>query len=113
MDRLAYRKMYRLRPYGKGGYEITVPGIILDRAARSRGLTIEEFVRTHKVVHLFNNFTSFDAAYRFEPDRDANQEVLEISEEELRELAPQEKPVQSETITDRIARLRKSIERQV
>lgn len=88
MSKTAYRKVYRLRPYGRGGYEVTVPGIILDRAARARGLTVEQFVKTHKIVHLFNNFTGFDAAYRFEPAEDTDQEVLVVSDEELEELTP-------------------------
>lgn len=90
MGKVAYRKVYRIRPFGIGGYEITVPGIILDRAARSKNQTVGEFIKTHKVVHLFNDFTGFDAAYRFEPIKEADQEVLEISEEELEELAPPE-----------------------
>lgn len=87
MNKVAYRKGYRVRLFGKGGYEITVPKIIIERAAMSKDLTIEEFIKTHKVVHLFNNFTSFDAAYRFEPAMESGQEILEISEEELEELS--------------------------
>ncbi len=98
MDRLAYRKIYRLRPYGRGGYEVTVPGLILERAARSRGLTLEEFVRTHRVVHLFNDFKGFDAAYRFEKAEEPGQEILEVSDEELAELGP------PETVLDRLRR---------
>lgn len=85
MGKVAYRKVYRVRPFGVGGYEITVPRIILQRAAESEGQTIEEFIRTHKVVHLFNDFTGFAAAYRFESDTEG-QELLELSEKEMKEL---------------------------
>ena len=77
MSRSVYRKECKMRSVGMGGIEVTIPKIIVDKAARSEGQTIDEFVKTHKVVHLFNSFTEFDAAYRFE----RIQETEEINEE--------------------------------
>ncbi len=68
MNHMAYRKECKLRPVGMGGFEITIPKLIVDRAARQEGMTTEEFAKSHKVVHLFNDFTDFNAAYRFEKD---------------------------------------------
>lgn len=103
MEKVAYRKVYRLRPFGRGGYEVTVPGLILDRAARSKGMTIEQFVKTHRMVHLFNDFKGFDGAYRFEP----TSEVLELSDEELRELGVEP---HEETMAEKLARMRREIQ---
>jgi hypothetical protein len=66
MGKEPYRKEGRIRLFGVGGVEITVPRVIAERACRSEGQTIEEFAKTHRVVHLFNDFTDFTAAYRFE-----------------------------------------------
>ena len=112
MNRIAYRKVYKVRPFGVGGYEITIPRIVLERAAGSKGLTLEEFVKTHQVVHLFNSFASFDAAYRFEPIKETDQEVLEINEEELEELAPTPKntqPCSEPCKTDAFNQLRRKL----
>jgi len=76
MGKLAYRKEFKMRMVGMGGVEVTIPKVIVDRAARLENQTIEEFVKTHKVVHLYNDFTDFNAAYRFE----RIQETEEISE---------------------------------
>lgn len=104
MDKKAYRKVYRLRAFGRGGYEVTIPGLILDRAARSRGLTIEQFVRNYRVVHLFNDFPNFDAAYRFEAA--PAEETLEFTDEELREMGVEP---HEETTAEKLARMRKEI----
>jgi len=64
---VVYRKEYRMRPVGIGGVEVTIPKLVIERAARRAGQTSEEFIKTHKVVHLFNDFSDFDAAYRFIP----------------------------------------------
>ena len=83
----AYRKEIRMRFAGEGAVVITLPKPIVERAARSRGLTIGEFIKKYRAVCLYNNFTQFDTAFRFEPIKD--EEILKISEEELGELAPQ------------------------
>lgn len=62
-----YRKAYRLRAVGPGGYETMVPLVVVEKEARKRGLTPDEFAKRFQVVHLFNDFVDFAAAYRFEP----------------------------------------------
>ena len=62
---VVYRKEYRMRRVGKEGVETTIPKLVIERAARKVGLPTEDFISQFKVVHLFNNFTDFDAAYRF------------------------------------------------
>jgi len=77
MSETAYRKAYRVRLFGRGGYETTIPKIILDRAARSKGMNLNEFAKTHQVVFLFNDFEGFHAALRFEPTAEAQLDRLE------------------------------------
>ena len=105
MDKTAYRKVYRIRSFGRGGYEVTVPGIILDRAARARGMTIEEFAKSHRIVHLFNDFEGFDAAYRFEKAEVSDTEILEFTADEMQELGI--KTSEHESPAEAIARVRK------
>lgn len=73
MSKEPYRKEGRIRLFGMGGVEITIPKVIIDRAARSAGQTVEAFAKTHRVVHLFNDFTGYDAAYKFEEVKDEPQ----------------------------------------
>ena len=67
MGEVAYRKSYQIRTVGTGGYEVSVPRIVVERAAQKAGLSIPDFVAKFRLVHLFNDFTGIDAAYRFEP----------------------------------------------
>ena len=62
-----YQKEYKIRMVGDGGIEVTIPKVVVERAARKAGMSLLEFIQTHKIVHLFNDFTDFDAAYRFAP----------------------------------------------
>ena len=62
-----YQKEYRIRPVGDGGIEISVPKLIVERAARRAGVSIDDFIKSHNVIHLFNDFKEFDAAYKFVP----------------------------------------------
>jgi len=65
--KIVYRKEYKIRAVGTGSFKTRVPKILIDRAARKRGLTIEEFIRNYKFVHLYDDFDNLDGAYRFEP----------------------------------------------
>ncbi len=65
--KVAYKKDYRMRQVGVGGVSVLIPRIVIDRAAERENQTVAAFIRTHKVTHLFNDFTDFDAAYRFTP----------------------------------------------
>lgn len=84
MKKVTYRKECTIRLVGIGGVEVTIPKLVVDRAARAEGQTLEEFVKTHRLVHLFNDFTDFDAAYRFERIKDT--EVINIGGDEEKEL---------------------------
>lgn len=50
-----------------GGFAATIPKLVIERAAKKAGLSPKDFIKKYKVIHLFNNFRDFDAAYRFEP----------------------------------------------
>ena len=63
----AHRKRYRMRMVGTGGVESTIPKVVVERAAKENKQTVEDFVMTHDIIHLFGNFDSFTAAYRFVP----------------------------------------------
>ncbi len=62
-----YHKRYKIRKVGTGGIEISVPKIVVERAARKEGMSLEKFMESFDVLHLFNDFDGFDAAYRFVP----------------------------------------------
>ena len=74
--KIAHRKRYRMRMVGTGGVESTIPKVVVERAARENKQTVEDFVMTHDVIHLFGDFTDFTAAYRFVPREDV--EDIEI-----------------------------------
>lgn len=66
MKKILYEKGYKMRVVG-GGFAGTIPKLVIERAARKAGLSPEEFIKEYRVIHLFNDFPDFDAAYRFEP----------------------------------------------
>jgi len=80
MAKVVYRKAYRMRKVGQGGVEATIPKEVVEKAARERELTVDEFIKNYRVVHLFDDFKTFDGAYRFEPAPRAE----ELEEVELR-----------------------------
>ena len=77
-NKIVYRKEVKMRVVGMGGIEVTIPKIIIERAANKAGQTPKEFAKSHKVVHLFNDFRDFDAAYRFVPVQET--EKIEVPE---------------------------------
>lgn len=81
-----FEKRYKIRRVGDGGAEISVPKIVIERAAKRVGETFDQFIETHDVVHLFNGFEGVDAAYRFERKEVKNEVVtLSISSSESNE----------------------------
>ena len=74
-----YRKKYKIRKVGSGGYEFCVPKIIIERAADREGLSPDEFLDKFEVVHLFNDFDNVAGMYRFDP-REDNSEQIEVPE---------------------------------
>ena len=63
---IGYRKTYRLRTAvpGKKSVEVTFPYEVVEREARARGLTIDEFLRRFHAIAEFDNFDG--VIYRFE-----------------------------------------------
>jgi hypothetical protein len=53
-----FRKRYAIRiPYkGAKGGQVSIPWMILQREASSRGLTVEEFAEQYEAECQFNNF---------------------------------------------------------
>ena len=63
---IGYRKIYRLRTAvpGRKSIEVTFPYEVVEKEARSRGLTISEFLDRFQAVCEYNNFEG--VLYRFE-----------------------------------------------
>ena len=78
MSEVAYRKSYNIRLVGTGGFEVSIPRVVIERAARKRGISIEVFVEKFRLVHLFNDFSGIDGAYRFEPVPPEDTEIIEV-----------------------------------
>ena len=68
-DKDTYRKVYRMQATGAGGKTIrtSVPCEVVEREARRRDMTIEEFVTHFRVEWLFNGFEG--AWARFVPKK--------------------------------------------
>lgn len=64
------RKRYAIRiPYkGARGGQVSIPWIILEREALSRGLTVEEFAEQYEAECQFNDFPGVH--YEFVPKED-------------------------------------------
>jgi hypothetical protein len=65
----AYRKTYKLRlAQGKQSdrksIEVTIPYEVIEKEARKRGLTIEEFIKKFQAVAQYNSFEG--VLYNFE-----------------------------------------------
>lgn len=66
MEQVGYRKVYRLRVAvtGRKSIEVTFPYEVAEKEARSRGLTIDEFLDRFQAVAEYNNFEG--VIYRFQ-----------------------------------------------
>ncbi len=64
---IGYRKTYRLRTAipGRKSIEVTFPYEVVEKEARARGLTVDDFLRHFHVVCEYNNFDG--VVYKFEP----------------------------------------------
>ena len=60
------KKYYKIRAVGDGGFEISVPRELVERAAARAGMEINKFLETHRVAILYDNFEDVDGAFRFE-----------------------------------------------
>lgn len=63
---IGYRRTYRLRTAvpGRKSIEVTFPYEVVEKEARSRGLTMDEFLTRFQAVCEYDNFDG--VIYRFE-----------------------------------------------
>ena len=63
---IGYRRTYRLRTAvpGRKSIEVTFPYEVVEKEARSKGLTIDEFLTRFQTVVEFDNFDG--VIYKFE-----------------------------------------------
>lgn len=68
-EKIGYRRTYRLRTAvpGRKSIEVTFPYEVVEKEARSRGLTINEFLNQFQVAAEYNNFEG--VLYTFEKIR--------------------------------------------
>ncbi len=59
-----YRLRYSQRNTAKGSVEVTFPMQVVDKEARKRKLSVEEFIKKFKVVAKYNGFEG--VLYTFE-----------------------------------------------
>ena len=65
-EQVGYRKTYRLRTAvpGRKSIEVTFPYEVVEKEARSKGLTISEFLNRFQAIAEYNNFDG--VIYRFQ-----------------------------------------------
>ena len=65
-EQIGYRKAYRLRTAvpGRKSIEVTFPYEVVEKEARSKGLTVDEFLNRFQAVCEYDNFDG--VIYRFE-----------------------------------------------
>jgi len=65
-EKIGYRRTYRLRTAvpGRKSIEVTFPYEVVEKEARSRGLTIDEFLNQFQVAAEYDNFEG--VIYRFQ-----------------------------------------------
>lgn len=63
---IGYRRTYRLRTAvpGRKSIEVTFPYEVVEKEARSKGLTIDEFLKRFQTIVEFDNFDG--VIYKFE-----------------------------------------------
>ena len=66
VEQIGYRKAYRLRIAipGRKSIEVTFPYEVVEKDARSRGLTVKEFLNRFQAVAEYGSFEG--VIYRFE-----------------------------------------------
>lgn len=62
-----YTKAYKMRTVGEGdrSIEVTLPRQVIERAARRRGMSIEQFIEMFRAVAHFGDLE--EVRYTFEP----------------------------------------------
>ena len=63
---IGYRRTYRLRTAvpGRKSIEVTFPYEVVDKEARSKGLTVDEFLNRFQAICEYDNFEG--VVYKFE-----------------------------------------------
>jgi len=66
-EQIGYRKTYRLRTAvpGRKSIEVTFPYMVVEKEARRKGLTVDEFLNRFQAVCEYDSFEG--VIYRFEP----------------------------------------------
>jgi hypothetical protein len=65
-QQIGYRKIYRLRTAvpGRKCIEVTFPYEVVEKEARGKGLTVDEFLNRFQAICEYDNFVG--VVYRFE-----------------------------------------------
>ena len=65
-----YEETYTMRIVG-GGISTSIPKIVVEKKARELGIPVKRFIEEYEVVAIFNDFKSFDLAYKFKKREDS------------------------------------------
>ena len=70
MEESTYQKIYKMRQIGenKQNTVVTIPPEVVEREARIRNLTIDEFIQQYRVVAQFDGFGGL--RYNFQPAKE-------------------------------------------
>ena len=73
----AYEKHYKLRATGEDGLNIvvSVPRIVIEREARLKGLTIEEFIKQYCAVAQYNSFEGIHYMFKEKNEKEVSSET--------------------------------------
>ena len=72
----AYKRRYKMRAVGVGGFNIVVsiPKIVIEREAEKHNLTIEKFLEQFRAVARFDSFDG--VRYTFEPIKEEEEPAV-------------------------------------
>jgi hypothetical protein len=53
-----YQKRYKMRALGEDGLNtvVSIPRPVIEREAKKKGLSVEDFIKTHRAVAHYNSF---------------------------------------------------------
>ncbi len=72
-----YKKRYSMNVVGREGSTTTVaiPPAVIERKAEEKGMTPEEFIRTHQFVAIYNGFDGVFYTFEEKPKEKPNEEL--------------------------------------
>jgi len=72
----AYKNRYRIRKTGSKGasYETTIPKHVIEREARIRGMTVDEFIENYMAEISYNSFRGIHLDFVPVPQKDLSNE---------------------------------------